>query len=376
MRIGIDGNEANIENRVGVNVYAYELLWGLYRLQDSWKNKHELIVYLRERPRTDLPKETEWFKYKILPGNGKWIITKLMPHLFLTNSKPDIFFTPSHYVPPFAPMKLACSIMDLGYIEFSGQFKKYDYWQLRLWSAWSIFVSKVVLSISQSTKKDIVRHYPFSQGKVKVTTLAYDKSKFNPEILTKDVRRLKKRYSIVKKDYILFLSTLKPSKNIEGLITAWAKIEKTFPDVQLVIAGKKGWLYEHIFSVAKQLKIEDRVVFTGFVDEKDKADLIREAKVFVLPSFWEGFGLDVLNAFAVGTPVVVSDRGSLPEVAGEAGLVINPDDTDDIGEKMKRVLDMSKKEYSNLVEKGFKQAQKFDWDETARRTLSYLEELE
>ena len=373
MIIGIDGNEANVENRVGVNVYAYELLRGMHRLQKEWKKKHSLIVYLREKPRSDLPKETENFKYKTLPGGGKWIITKLMPHLFSTDQKPDVFFTPSHYIPPFSLVPRVCSIMDLGYLEYSGQFKKYDYWQLRLWSAWSMFFSKKILAISESTKKDIVRHYPFARKKVQVVYLAYDKSKFNRDTLTKDVRRIKKKYSIVSEDYILFLSTLKPSKNIEGLIVAWAKIAKYFPSTQLVIAGKKGWLYERIFEEVKKLQIEDRVVFTGFVDEEDKPELIAGAKLFALPSFWEGFGLDILNAFGAGTPVLVSDRGSLPEVAGDAGVFVDPDNIDDIAAKMRKVLELNKKDYDKLVEKGFEQAGKFDWDETARETLKILE---
>lgn len=375
MVIGIDGNEANIENRVGVNVYVFELLWALYENVDEWKEKHSLIVYLKEQPRKDLPKANKFFQYKILPGGGKWIITKLMPDLYLAKQKPDVFFAPSHYIPPFSPMPKACSIMDLGYLEFSGQFRKYDYWQLRLWSAWSIFMSRCVFAISSSTKNDIVRHYPFAQGKVNVTHLAYDSNKFSHTSLTKDVRRLKKKYSIVSRDYVLFLSTLKPSKNIEGLILSWAKIEKQFPDTQLVVAGKKGWLYEKVFDEVKRLGLENRVVFTGFVDEEDKPDLIAGAKVFTLPSFWEGFGLDVLNAFGVGTPVIVSDRGSLPEVAGKAGLVVNPDDTEDIALKIKLVLEMNNDEYGKLVKYGYKQAQKFSWKKTARQTLKALESI-
>lgn len=375
MLIGIDGNEANVENRVGVNVYVYELLWGLSRLHGEWKDKHKLIVYLKNKPLADLPKETENFKYKVLTGGGKWIITKLTPHLLTTNDKPDVFFTPSHYIPPISFTPLVCSIMDLGYLEFSGQFKKYDYWQLRLWSAWSMFFSKKVIAISESTKKDIVRHYPFAREKVLVTYLAYDKDKFDSKLLTKDVRHLKEKYSIVSRDYILFLSTLKPSKNIEGLIIAWAKVHNDYPHTQLVIAGKKGWLYEKVFDEVKRLKIEDRVVFAGFVDEADKPMLIAGSKLFVLPSFWEGFGLDVLNAFGAGTPVVVSDRGSLPEVSGDAGIVVDPDKTDDIASGIRKVLDMDKKDYEKLVERGYNQAKKFDWDKTARETLRILENV-
>ena len=117
MIVGIDGNEANIKNRVGVNTYAYELLKNLWKLQDEWKDKHKLMVYLKDDPREDMPKETEFFKYKVIKGGGAWILTKLMPNLLFTKPKCDIFFSPSHYVPLIVSIPRICSIMDLGYLE-------------------------------------------------------------------------------------------------------------------------------------------------------------------------------------------------------------------------------------------------------------------
>lgn len=250
MIIGIDGNEANIKRRVGVNEYAYQILYNLSKLQEEWKGRHSLIVYLKEKPLKDMPEETANFKYKIIPGGAVWILTKLMPNLFFGSPKPDVFFTPSHYTVPFALMPRVCSIMDLGYLESSEQFTKVVFWQLKYWSAISIFVSKAVIAISNATKSDIVRHYPFSRGEVHVTYLGYDKNKFNNSISENDVRRVKNTYSIVT-DYILFIGTLKPSKNIEGLIEAFKTVNKKFPNIKLVIAGKKGWLYKSIFEKAK-----------------------------------------------------------------------------------------------------------------------------
>jgi glycosyltransferase involved in cell wall biosynthesis len=371
MIVGIDGNEANIEKRVGVNQYAYEILSGIAKLQDEWKNKHRFIVYLREKPLPDLPKETKFFRYKVLPGRSLWIITKLTPALLLNKEKLDIFFSPSHYIPPFSPIPTVCSIMDLGYLEFSEQFRKYDYWQLRIWSAYSIFASKYVIAISNSTKSDIVRHYPSASNKIKITHLAYDKDKFNSDISPEDVRRIKNKYAIVD-DYILYLGTLKPSKNIEGILEAYASIYK---DLKLVIAGKKGWLFEPIFEKVKKLGLEKRVIFTDFVPEEDKPPLMAGAKVFCLPSFWEGFGLDVLNAMACGVPVVVSKVGSLPEVAGQAGIYVDSKEPKSIAEGLKRVLSMSDLEYNKLREKGLAQAKKFSWEKTTRKTLKILEEI-
>ena len=371
MLIGIDGNEANISARVGVNVYAFELLCSIYKLQDIWKDKHQFIIYLKNAPQSDLPQETESWQYKVLPGKGLWIITRLMPHLFLTKKRPSVFFTPSHYTPPFAPMPRVVSIMDLGYLKFSGQFRRYDFWQLKLWTAWSIKFTRRVIAISQSTKDDIVRHYPSSSRKISVTHLAYDKEKFNTKIGSDDISRIKHKFFL--KNYILFLSTLKPSKNIEGLLRGWAQIVSKYPDFSLVVAGKKGWLYERIFALVKELKLTKQVVFTDFISEEDKPALIAGARVFVLPSFWEGFGLDVLNAMAVGTPTIAAQRGSLPEVVGKAGILIDPEDSNSIAQAIDKVLSMKKTEYNKLIAKGLAHVEKFSWEKTARETLKILE---
>jgi len=371
MIIGIDGNEANVENRVGVNQYGYELLSSLRKLQDSWKDKHEIIVYLKEKPLSDMPESSSFFKYKVLPGKNYWIIKKLTPHLFFNKDKLDLFFSPSHYVPLISKVPLVCSIMDLGYLEFSGQFKKNDFWQLKIWSAISIFVSKAVFAISNSTKEDIVRHYPSSKDKIYVTPLAYDSRKFNLDIPSKDVRRVGSRYSIVT-DYVLYLGTLKPSKNIEGLVEAFSRLNLKDHKLKLVIAGKKGWMFETIFEKVKKLGLQHDVIFTDYVAEDDKPGLIAGAKLFVLPSFWEGFGLDVLNAMASGVPVIASNVGSLPEVLGDAGILIDPYSIDSIASGIKEVLLAPPEKYNNMVSRGLAQAKKFSWEKTARKTLEVI----
>jgi glycosyltransferase involved in cell wall biosynthesis len=189
-----------------------------------------------------------------------------------------------------------------------------------------------------------------------------------------DMRRVKKKYSIVT-DYILFLSTLKPSKNVEGLIEAFSKVANEYPKVKLVIAGKKGWLYQSIFKKAEELGLNDKIVFTDYVSEEDKPALYKGARVFVSPSFWEGFGLDALNAMACGVPVVASNVGSLPEVVGKAGMLVDPYSSDSIAGGLRNVLSATKSKYNGIVETGLKQAAGFSWEKTARQTLKIIEEV-
>lgn len=375
MNIGIDGNEANVKNRVGVNKYAFEMIWGLYKLNKNKENPNNLIVYLKNEPLSDFPKESKNFRYKIISGGGLWILTKLMPHLLANPEKIDVLFSPSHYTVPFSHIHRVCSIMDLGYLKFTDHFEKKVFWQLKYWSAISIFASKRVLTISDSSKADIVRHYPGAAKKVYVTHLGYDNDKFNLSIDPDLVRRVKNKYSIVD-DYILFVSTLKPSKNVEGLINAYKILNDKNTDAkfpQLVIAGKKGWLFEKLYEQVKKLKLDSQVIFTDYFPEEERPALMAGCKFYCLPSFWEGFGIEILSAFGCGKPVVVSKIGSIPEVAGKAGIYIDPYNVESIASGMEKVLNMDKKEYNKLVNLGLEQAKKFSWEKCARQTLKILE---
>jgi glycosyltransferase involved in cell wall biosynthesis len=367
MIIGIDGNEANSKKRVGVNQYAYEILHALYNLKEA--KKHKWIIYLSSLPLSDLPKAHAGWEYKVIAGSKFWVIRKLMPDLWFSKVKPNVFFSPSHYTPPFLKIPTIVSIMDLGYLAFPDQFRKSDFYQLKYWGSWSMKQAAKIIAISESTKKDIISHYPWARDKVEVVYPGYDKNRFKKYSrgeLDPKISEIKKRYGI-KKDYILYLGTLKPSKNIEGLIEAYSLLTT---DCNLVIAGKKGWLYDSIFEKVKQADLENKVIFTDYVSEEIKPYLLAGARVFVAPSFWEGFGLNVLEAMATGTPVVASKYGSLPEVVGNAGVLVNPYQSKDIAHGIQKVLE-NRTFYANKV---LNQAKKFDWNKSAKKVLNVLEE--
>lgn len=372
MIIGIDGNEANVLNKVGVNTYAFNIIWGLYNLSIENKHKNKYYIFLKHKPHNDLPKENVNWKYIVLKSRSKWILTQLVPYLRSKKHNLDVFFTPSHYIPPFVSVPRVCSIMDLGYLEDMGQFRIYDYWQLKYWSAYSMRASKKTITISAQSERDIVRHYNNVSMNTYVTHLGYDKNRFNTHIDKNKIKVVKSKYAIVN-DYILFMSTLKPSKNIDGLIKAWAKIESKHPETVLVIAGKKGWLYESIFKVLDDLNIQKRVIFTDFLPEEDKESLIKGAKAFVLPSFWEGFGLDVLSSMACGVPNLLSNVGSLPEVGGDAAIYFDPQSINEMAIKIGNILSLNEKDYNKLSEKCIKQANSFSWERCSELTLDIIE---
>lgn len=364
MKIGLDGNEANVKNRVGSGVYAYELL------KEFAKNKdHDFTVYLKEKPLNDLPFETGNFKYKIFGPKKLW--TQFALPLNLTfGQTPDVFFSLGHYGPRFSRTPYAITIFDLSYLHFPQLFKKDDLYQLTNWSKYSIKNSKHIFAISNSTKDDIVKSYQVSPEKVTVTCMGYNQALFKPQHQSK-IESARKKFKI-KGDYIIFVGTLQPRKNIERLIEAFSLVRSKVDNLSLVIVGKKGWLYDSIFQKVKNLNLESRVVFTDYVPQSDLPPLISGAKLYVLPSLYEGFGIPVVEAQACGVPVVVSNVSSLPEVVGESGILVDPNNTKLIAAGIQKITS-SPKPAEDLSRKGLENAKRFSWQKCAQETLQVLE---
>lgn len=374
--IGIDGNEANLANRVGVNMFAFlGVLWGLYDLRKKEKVGESYLIFLKKPPLPDMPKPTSWWQYEVLGEAPLWTWTKLVKRLFLGSPKPDVFYTPSHYGPAFSPIPFVVSVMDLGFLRFTSQFTKKDLFQLKNWTKWSVKKAKKIIAISEFTKKDVVKTYGLDKDKVVV---AYPGFKGKKKIKTVGIGSLRQKYKI-KGDYLLYLGTLKPSKNIVGLIEAYRLLLKNNSKLKakLVIAGKKGWLYEEIFNKVKDLGLGNQVIFTGFVKDEEVPALIKEAKVFCIPSFWEGFGIPALEAMELGVPVVAGRAGSLPEVVGKGGLLVDPYSPLEIAKGIEKVL--KNKDFRNeLVERGKVRAKMFNWEQCSkivRNTLINLKKV-
>jgi glycosyltransferase involved in cell wall biosynthesis len=356
MLIGIDGNEANVKHRVGSNVYSFELLQALSKL------KANVVIYLKDKPLNDLPKASQRWQYRTVGPRKFWTQIGLPLDLYLHQPKPDVFFTPGHYLPRWAPCPTVMSIMDLGYIHFPEMFERRDLWQLRQWTAYSVKKTKKILTISQSAKNDIMGYYHLPSKKVVVT---YPGLKMNQSKKTVNLEK----YG-VEGDFILYVGTLQPRKNLVKLIEAHKILVSQYPNIQLVIVGKKGWLYKEIFRKVKELGLAKKVVFTGFVPDKDLSAFYQKASCFVLVSLYEGFGLPLLEAMHSGCPVVASNVSSLPEVVGQAGILVDPHRPKEIAEGIKKAL----KNRQELTQKGYQQAKKFSWEQCARQTLKVLEE--
>ncbi len=373
MIIAIDGSEANEMVRVGSSEYAYRLLCSLYGILSRKGTTDKFIIFIKQDVLHDLPPETPYWKYELLPSQRFWVFSKLLPRL-LKGPKVDVFFSPTHYLPLFISIPQVCVIHDVGYLIFSGQFKRRDFWQLKYWTAISLIVSKYIICVSEKTKEDIVRHYPFTRKKTHVVYHGVDHALYNPNISEILVRRVKEKFNI-SKNYILSIGTLKPSKNIEGIVDGFSQIlneNNRLKHLQLVIAGKKGWLYDSIFESMKKKSLEKYVIFTDYVTTDEKRGLYKGAKALISPSYWEGFGMHVLEAMSCGTPIIISNEGSLPEIAGNCGVYVNAYDPSDIARGIGKVVGMGEKEYNELRYECMKKAKNFTWEKTARETIEVI----
>ncbi|MDE2589538.1 MAG: glycosyltransferase family 4 protein [Patescibacteria group bacterium] len=366
MIIGIDGNEANVSRLVGIGEYAFQLLKHFHsaNLQDV-----EFRIYLKGKPLPHMPPKSKKWKYVIVGPRKLWTQIGLPIYLFTHLPRPNVFFTPSHYAPRISPVPTAVSVMDLSYVHFPELFAKKDLYQLREWTKYSVRNAKKIFTISESSKNDIINYYRIPSDRVVVTHLGMKDRQDTPVSFDE----LQKKFALPKK-YILFVGTIQPRKNIGRLIDGFAAVAKKHKDVDLVIVGKKGWMYEPILAEPAKMGIENRVHFLDFVNDAELAGLYTNAICYCLPSLYEGFGLPILEAMQYECPVIASNVSSLPEAGGDACLYVDPERPTDIAQKIVELIEkpaLRKK----LKEKGLEHIKKFSWTKAAAQTLVVLEEL-
>jgi glycosyltransferase involved in cell wall biosynthesis len=379
--IGVDGNEANVAHRVGSNQYAFEVL----RAMKQVGPQHEYVVYLKEAPLAHMPKADNNWRYRVVGPKKLWTQIGLPLELYRGRPRPQVFFTPGHYAPRWSPVPVVVSVMDVAFLKFPQFFRKRDYQQLKVWTERSVRRASHVMTISAHTKNDVVAEYEVSPDQVTVAHPGYDRELFVFPQPDGRINEVKKRYGIGG-EYFLYLGTLQPRKNLTRIVDAFSRIQNgmsnvqgqrlNVPGYQLVIAGKKGWMYEEIFEKVKALKLEKEVVFTGFISEEEVPPLMAGARALVFPALYEGFGIPVIEAMAVGTPSIVSNTASLPEIIDHAGLVVDPYKVEKIAGAMSKFMKMSEEEYHKLVDKGLEHSHRhFSWENCAARVLQVLERV-
>lgn len=276
--------------------------------------------------------------------------------------------------PPFSPCPVVVSIHDLSFEHLPQTFKWRSRKQLRLTVRRSAREAAQVIALSEYARSDMIATYNLQPEKVSVVPLAAP-AHFSPVTNEEEIQRVRQTYGI-KDDYILTVGAIQPRKNLSRLVAAYSRLRRVGPRgklPQLVLVGKCAWLYDETLRTIKELEVSNSVILTGYVPESDLPALYSGALCFVYPSYFEGFGLPPLEAMKCGTPVIVGNQTSLPEVVGDAGVLVDPFDVDDIAAKIENVISDSNLR-ADLRVKGLNRAKLFDWRETARQTLAIYQQ--
>ena len=365
MVIGFDASRAQLAKRAGPENYTYNLLENLLRVDD--RNFYRLYYQPQATPLELVPwSRASNFKYCPIRWPKLWTQAGLALKCFL--NPPDVLFVPAHTIPLIrrSGLKTVVTIHDVGFQKFLEQYQR-RWWRLyggRI-SNFAARASTHVIAVSESTKRDLIEKLGVAPEKITVVYEGVDHTKF----------KVQSSKFKVDGEYLLFVGTVQPRKNLVRLIEAFSSLSSRFPNLDLVIAGKEGWLANEIYTAPKKLGVGDRVKFLGYVPTDKVVSLMNGAKALSFPSLYEGFGLPVLEAMACGCPVVTSNISSLPEVAGEAGILVDPYNVEDIARGISRVLELTGKERQIMIERGIKHAKKFTWERAARETIEVFESL-
>jgi len=372
MNIGIDINEANVPQRVGVNRVAYNIFRYIVK---NLSTDDKVYALGKENPLPDMPQTQDKLIYETFGPKKAWVLTGLTKRLWFGEPKLNAIFSLSHYTPIFTTTPSYIFLMDLSFERFGTEyFTNYDIQQLRKWTPISVKKAKKIFTISEFSKNEIINLYKTDPKKIEVIYPSYDKETFHGKVPQTKINSIKKKYSI-NGQFLLYWGTLQPRKNISRLIEAFAKINR--PNLKLVIVGKKGWLYEQMFEQSKKLGVDRRVLFVGFAPDEDLPALIKASRAFVLPSLYEGFGMPVVESQAVGTPVVITRGSSLPEIAGESAIYIdNPESIDDIKNALEKALGLNASNRAKIIRAGKENIKRFDWDESAKKIISIIKKNE
>lgn len=279
----------------------------------------------------------------------------------------------TYVAPPVSPCPTVVTVHDISYELFPEFFSPRDRWGLSLLVPWSVRRAAKVIAISENTKRDLMRVYKLNGDKVVVTHLAASKE-FHPVHQGDELARVRRKYGLPV-PYVLSLGNLQPRKNLKRLIEAYSLLRQQGRITHLLaIVGQAHFKASEVFRLVQQKGLQQQVVFTGYVPDEDLVLLYNAADLFVFPSLYEGFGLPVLEAMACGTAVISSNAASLPEVAGDAAILVDPYDVEGLARAIVQVISDAQLRRS-LAERGLSRASQFSWEETARRTRHLYEEV-
>lgn len=360
MRIGIDARLVYY-TQAGITQYIERLVESLARVDDET----EYMILQSRKDRVPLVDRPNFRRVPIwTPCHHR--LEQWSLRFEISAFDLDVLHSPDFIPPSAGRFKSVITVHDLAFLLYPHFLTKES---ARYYGQIDQAVRRTdhIIAVSEATKYDLTQRLGVPDSKV---TVIYEASspQYRP-LPEEEVRRYVERKFGIDGCYILFVSTIEPRKNVPGLLQAYRRLLDFYKDdVQLILVGGQGWLFDEVFGTVERLKLTERVRFLGRVDTVDLPYLYNAARLLVQPSFYEGFGLSPLEAMACGTPVIVSNVSSLPEVVGDAGLRVDPEDVSELAVGMHRLLtDESLRE--EMIEKGLARAASFSWEKAARQTL-------
>jgi glycosyltransferase involved in cell wall biosynthesis len=360
--IGIDASRALRARRTGTENYALELIRQLL----AQGREHRFRLYCDQPPAPTLFGNTANAEIRVIHWPRLWTHVRLSWEM--VRRPPDVLFVPAHVLPLVCPSRSVVTVHDLGYLHYP---EAHTHWQRAYlaWSTrWSARHATHLLADSIATRDDVLAQGLAPAEKLTVVYPGRDQT-MRPVSDRETLSALRFRLDLGPR-YVLHVGTLHPRKNLVRLIEAFALLGDE--GLQLALCGERGWLPRSIERRVQELGIADRVRLVGYVDDRDLAALYSAAACFAYPSLFEGFGFPVLEAQACGTPVVASNSSSIPEVAGDAAVLVDPLDTTSISRGLERALN-DEELRRGLVERGFANVARFSWVRCAEQTLDVLE---
>lgn len=364
--LGIDGRLANHDRRTGAGRFCWEVLQALGYLVDCGVR---LRVYLDQAPRPGFqpPRAT----LITLPSGPFWTHRILAREL--REQPPDVFFSPVTQLPVGCPCPSLVSVLDLAARSHREFFPWRKQMIMRYQTDHAVRNGTHFLAISESTARDLKRYYGLGADKVTVAYPGCAEDFFNARPAPPGSGTI---LDTLPERYVLYLGQVQPRKNLERLLDAYARVCDRHPDLphHLVLAGGMGWQNDAIYHAATTSPVAGRIHFLDFVPESQLPGLVAGADVLALVSLWEGFGLPALEAMAAGTAVLASDVSSLPEVVGDAGVLVDPTNTAAIADGLTRLL--TDPALRTICEQqGRARAKRFQWESTARTIADLVKRI-
>ena len=371
MIIGVDIRSLS-KNPTGVGVYTLEMLSGLLAIDHQ--NQYKLFYNSAGKAAEIVSRFTghdnvSVYKFgwpnKIINGSLHFLNRPKLDRLI---GGCDVFWFPNLNFWSLSPKcQAVVTVHDLSFKRLPWAYSsKMRRWHRLIQPAVKLKSAARIMAVSENTKRDLMELYGLTGDKIEVVYSGVEKFK-----IQHSTSNIQNKYNLPER-FILYLGTLEPRKNVEGIVRAFEKLD--LPGYQLVIGGRRGWLYKKIYQLAKDSPVKERIRFINYIESADRFELYRRAGLLVWPSFYEGFGFPPLEAMAQGCPVITSANSSLPEVAGAAALLVDPYNINDIAQAMKFVLTGDNLR-NDLISKGYGQSAKFNWPSSAEKVLSIFNSL-